>query len=67
MIKPEGYPDLVKVTYLGDEFLIDYKEGQILPIQGTRFSPDLVFRYLYAEGFLIPELKETDDIDLSRN
>jgi hypothetical protein len=72
MLRPEGFPDLVRVTYLGDEFLIDYPEGQVLPILKTRFSPEVVLKYMFEEGFLIPEVEvkeadETSGSDLSRN
>ena len=70
MIKPEGYPDLVKVTLLGDEFLIDYKEGNIKPIGFTDLHPTPVIQYLAEEGFINldeEEKEEPHDSDFSRN
>ena len=70
MTKPEGYPDLIKVTILGDEFLIDYKEKDIRPINTTGLHPVRVFKYIVDEGFIILEEEEAEESknnDFSRN
>ena len=70
MTKPEGYPDLIKVTILGDKFLVDYKEGDLRPIGPTDLHPVRVFRYLVDEGFIILEEEEAEEPknnDFSRN
>jgi len=58
MIKPEGYPDLIKVSYLGEKVLIDYEEGVVHPIGVVNHSAELVIKYLIDEGFIVPEVKE---------
>ena len=63
MTKPEGYPDLIKVTLRGDEFLIDYKEDTVRPIGITKLTPESVFSYLIEEGFVVPEEKTQEGGD----
>jgi hypothetical protein len=58
MIKPKGYPDLVKVSYLGGKVLVDYEEGKVHPIGVVNHSAELVIKYLIDEGFIVPEVKE---------
>ena len=58
IIRPEGFPDLVKVGFLGDTILIDYTEGSIAPVGPAKHSPQIVVKYLIWEGFIIPEIKE---------
>ena len=58
MNKPDGYPDLLKVSYLGDVLLVDYVEGVVQPIGVVNHSPELVIKYLVDEGFIVPEVKE---------
>ena len=58
MIKPEGYPDLIKVSYLGEKVLIDYVDGVVHPIGVVNHSAELVIKYLIDEGFIVPEVKE---------
>jgi len=70
MIKPEGFDDLIKVTLLGDEFLIDYKENNIKPVGNTTLHPAPVIHYMVEEGFISLEEEETEepqDSDFSRN
>ena len=70
MEKPEGYPDLIKVMFLGDEFLIDYKEGNIRPLGITDHHPARVIKYMVDEGFVIFEEEESEEPknnDFSRN
>ncbi len=70
MIKPEGYPDLLKLTYLGCPFLLDYKEKSIVPLAAPTVDPEPLMAYLIAEGFLIPEPENHSDgqpEDWSRN
>ena len=52
MIKPEGYPDLVKVKLRGDEFLIDYADMAVRPLGITELCPKQVVEYLFEEGFI---------------
>jgi len=58
MKRPEGYPDLLKFTYLGCPILLDYKEMFIAPLVSPTVDPQAVMNYLVAEGFLIPEPEE---------
>ena len=57
MIKPEGYPNLIKVSYLGDVVLVDYEDGKVHPIGSVMHSPEQVIKYLVDEGFIIPKAK----------
>lgn len=68
--RPEGYPDLLKITVLGCQFLIDYKELSIVPLSAPPVGPEALLNYLIAEGFLIPEPENHSDgqaEDWSRN
>ena len=57
--KPEGSPDLVRFKYLGDDILIDHKQGSISAIgRNPRCCFDRVLKYLVDEGFL--KKKETN-------
>ena len=70
MEKPEGYPDLIKVMFLGDEFLIDYKGGNIRPLGITGHHPARVIKYMVDEGFITFEEQESEEPknnDFSRN
>ncbi len=58
IIKPEGFADLVKVSFLGDTILIDYADQSLAPVGPVNYSPELVIKYLVDEGFLIPLVKE---------
>ena len=58
ILKPEGFPDLVKVGFLGDTILIDYNDGSIAPLGVAKHSPEVVVKYLILEGFIIPDPKE---------
>ena len=50
MIKPEEYPDLIKVLLRGDEFLIDFEAQIIRPLGTTDLHPQVV-NYLIEEVF----------------
>ena len=51
MTRPEGYPDLLKFTYLGCPILLDYKEQSITPLAPPTVDPQAVMDYLVVEGF----------------
>ena len=57
MIKPQGYPDLIKVLLRGDEFLIDFEAQIIRPLGTTDSHPTQVVNYLIEEGFFTPDTK----------
>jgi len=57
MIKPEGYPNLVKVMLRGDEFLIDFDAQMVRPLGTTELHPVQVVNYLVNEGFFTHEAK----------
>jgi hypothetical protein len=58
MNKPESYPDLIKVSYLGLTVLVDYEQGVVHPLGGPDHSPEAVIKYLFDEGFIVSEVKE---------
>ena len=60
--KPEGSPDLVRFHYLGDDILLDHKEGSISVIsRNPRCCFNRVLKYLADEGFLEKEKTNQDN------